>query len=70
MKDKPRNTPYHCMACPAEDKCGYNGVLRFPNAEVPTCDHHTTVEGDKVVTPMVPVVRTSLSGRGIPVTLS
>ena len=37
---KPRATPYHCVLCLTERHCGYNGVLRFPNAEVPTCDHH------------------------------
>ncbi len=56
MSTKPRNTPYHCTLCPTEDKCGYHGVLRFPNAEVPTCDHHKNPEGKTLITPMVPVV--------------
>jgi len=57
---KPRNTPYHCVLCLDEPGCGYHGILRFVNAEVPTCDHHIVV-GDpenplEHPTPMVPVV--------------
>jgi hypothetical protein len=55
--DKPRNTPYHCTLCLTEKNCGYHGILRFPNAEVPTCDHHTNASDEKTVTPMVPVVK-------------
>jgi predicted small lipoprotein YifL len=61
MSDKPRATPYRCTLCLTEKGCGYHGILRFPNAEVPTCDHHIE-KGDhknplELPVPMVPVVK-------------
>jgi len=49
---KPRATPYHCVLCLDEKGCGYHGILRFPNAETPTCDHHV-VEGAVEANPHV-----------------
>lgn len=48
-----RNVPYYCPLCINERGCGYNGLLRFPNQDVPVCMHHTAEtsapEGVKMV---------------------
>ena len=38
------SVPYRCKECMRAGACGYHGVLHFPKADIPSCDHH---KGDK-----------------------
>lgn len=35
----PKSVPYRCLACMLPGACGYHGLLRIGDAEVPVCDH-------------------------------
>ena len=48
-------TPYYCPLCLNEKGCGYNGLLRFEGAQVPTCNHHTDETNTPDLVKMVPV---------------
>jgi hypothetical protein len=53
MTDK-KSVPYHCPLCPAEEKCGFHGILWFPGSDKPKCDHHTNETNAPDLVPMVP----------------